>query len=161
MLSTSTTRKDFNPDIIRDPISDARRYVNNARDTLRDNGKLNTKTGLYEDSKYVKAAGNYLWSGVLIALDAVFHVKKEKKNKKGDNSRIDFDDYIAVITKRDKKLLSLATNGYQIMHLYMTYDGIQDKNTCASGFRLANEIIDWCEKALGKPTDQTTGEQIN
>ena len=154
MLSTSTSTRDFNPDIIRDPISDARRYVNNARDTLRDNGKLNTETGRYEDPKYVKAAGHYLWSGMLIALDAVFHVKQKKEKKKGDDTRVGVDDYIAVIAKRDRKFLGWVTDGYQIMHLYMTYDGIQSKRTCDDGFRLANEIIDWCEKALGKPTNQ-------
>ena len=71
-------------DIISDPIRDARRYVKNAQDALRDHGKFDTETGRYEDSKYVKAAGHYLWSGVLIALEAVFHVEEQKKSKKGE-----------------------------------------------------------------------------
>ena len=32
--------------------------------------------------------------------------------------------------------------------LYMNYDGVQSKNTCDDGFRLANDIIDRCEKLL-------------
>ena len=66
-------------EIINDPIRDARRYVKNAQDALRDHGKFDTETGRYEDSKYVKAAGHYLWSGVLIALEAVFHVEGDKR----------------------------------------------------------------------------------
>ena len=34
------------------------------------------------------------------------------------------------------------------MHLYMMYDGIQAKDVCDSGFRLANTIIDRCEKMV-------------
>ena len=109
---------DLNKEITGDPIKEARRYVDNARDVLRKDGKLNTVTGRYEDSKYVKAAGNYLWSGVLIALDAVFH--------------------------------GMVIDGYHILHLSMTYDGVQRKKTCEDGFRLANEIIDQCERLLGE-----------
>ena len=42
----------------KDPIEEARRYVQNAHDVLRDFGDLNTETGRYEDPKYVRAAGN-------------------------------------------------------------------------------------------------------
>ena len=37
--------RDFNKEIVLDPISEARRYVDNAHETLRENGKLNTETG--------------------------------------------------------------------------------------------------------------------
>lgn len=140
--------RDINKEMEFDPIREARRYVDNAHDVLRKHGKLNVEDGYYEDSKYVKAAGNYLWSGVLIALDAVFCVKKEKQNKKGDHSRVDIDDYLFVISRRDKKLLSWVKDGYQIMHLYMTYDGIQRKSVCKDGFVLANDIINRCEMLM-------------
>lgn len=64
----------------KDPIAEARRYVDNARTTLLENGELNLETKRYEDDKYVRAAGSYLWLGVLMALDAVFHVRKDRKN---------------------------------------------------------------------------------
>jgi hypothetical protein len=35
--------RDFNKEIVLDPISEARRYVDNAHETLRENGKLNTE----------------------------------------------------------------------------------------------------------------------
>ena len=141
--------KDSNQEITLDPIKNARRYVTNARDALRDHGKLNTDTGRYEDPKYVKAAGHYLWSGVLIALDFVFHVKEEKKKQKRD-SRVSVDDYIAVIAKRDYKLLGWVKDGYELLHLSMGYDGIQNKKVCENGFELANSIIDRCEGMMGK-----------
>lgn len=122
-----------------DPIKESRRYVKNARKTLRENGKLDVEQNRYQDEKYVKAAGNYLWGGVLIALDAVFHVKKD------EHDRVDIKDYRTAVGNRDRKLLGLLNNGYETIHLYMGYDGTQNKSFCDMGFRLANEIIDRCE----------------
>lgn len=121
----------------KDPIMEARRYVDNARLALT-NGNLDLETGMYQDEKYVRAAGNYLWLGVLMALDAVFHVRKDRR------TRVDINDYTNAVGKRDRKLLSWVDNGYNIMHLYMNYDGIQSKTTCDDGFRIANQIIDRC-----------------
>lgn len=126
----------------KNPIEEARRYVDNAKKALNDNGKLNTETLRYDDPKYVRAAGNYLWLGVLMALDAVFHVRADRR------TRVNIDDYERAVSKRDKKLLGWVEDGYNIMHLYMNYDGVQSKNTCDDGFRLANDIIDRCEKLL-------------
>lgn len=140
--------KDPKHEVISDPIRDARRYVKNAQDTLRDHGKLNKETGRYEDPKYVKAAGLFLWSGVLIALEAVFRVGDKKKSKKGEDSRVSIVDYIDALAKRDRKLLDWVNDGYQIMHLCMGYDGIGDKKVCLIGVQLANTIIDRCESMM-------------
>ena len=123
----------------KNPIDEARRYVENARKTLKDNGELDVELNRYEDEKYVRAAGNYLWLGVLMALDAVFHVRTDRR------TRVDIKDYLAAIGKRDRKLLALVNDGYDVMHLYMNYDGNQQKGVCDSGFRLANDIINRCE----------------
>lgn len=128
----------------KDPIEEARRYVRNAHDALADNTKVDPKTGSYEDSKYVRAAGNYLWHGVLIALDAVFDVRKDRR------TRVHIDDYLDAISKRDHKLLDWVDNGYMVMHLYMNYDGVRDKKICSQGFCLANQIIDRCAILLPK-----------
>ena len=122
----------------KDPIEEARRYVDNAKETLRDKGELNEELNRYEDEKYVRAAGNYLWLGVLMALDAVFHVRKDRR------TRVDIKDYLAAVGKRDRKLLALVNDGYDVMHLSMNYDGIQSKGVSDEGFRLANNIIDRC-----------------
>ena len=92
----------------KDPILEARRYVDNARLALT-NGNLDIETGMYQDEKYVRAAGNYLWLGVLMALDAVFHVRKDRR------TRVDINDYTNAVGKRDRKLLSWVDNGYNII----------------------------------------------
>ena len=125
-----------------DPIAEARRYVDNARRTLSENGELNVETKRYEDEKYVRAAGNYLWLGVLMALDAVFHVRKDRR------TRVDINSYLDAVGKRDRKLMDYVDDGYDVMHLYMTYDGIQSKKICDEGFRIANAIINRCETML-------------
>lgn len=123
----------------KNPIEESRRYVDNARKILRENGELDTELNIYQDEKYVRAAGNYLWLGVLMALDAVFHVRQDRR------TRVDIKDYLAAVGKRDKKLLALVNTGYDVMHLSMNYDGIQSKGVSDEGFRLANNIIDRCE----------------
>lgn len=113
---------------------------------MNENGDLDPQTYRYEDPKYVRAAGNYLWLGVLIALDAVFHVRNDRR------TRVNINAYEEAVGKRDKKLLGWVTDGYQIMHLYMNYDGIQSKKTCDDGFRIANSIIDRCEVLIPPPS---------
>lgn len=126
----------------KDPIAEARRYVDNARKTLKENGELDVELNRYNDEKYVRAAGNYLWLGVLMAIDAVFHVRKDRR------TRVDINDYRDTVGKRDRKLLALMNDGYDVMHLYMNYDGNQSKGLCDDGFRLANTIINRCETML-------------
>lgn len=126
----------------KDPIAEARRYVENARKTLIENGELDLETRLYQDEKYVRAAGNYLWLGVLMALDAVFHVRKDRR------TRVDINTYLEAVGKRDRKLLDFVNEGYDVMHLYMNYDGVQAKGVSDEGFRLANTIIDRCETMM-------------
>ncbi|MBO4574900.1 MAG: DUF5618 family protein [Bacteroidales bacterium] len=122
-----------------DPISEARRYVENAKVTLKEKGELNVETKRYEDDKYVRAAGNYLWLGVLLALDAVFHVRSDRRK------RVNINEYFEAVGKRDRKLLDYVNDGYNVIHIYMNYDGGHSKAISDEGFRLANAIIDRCE----------------
>ena len=123
-------------------IEESRRYVDNAEKTLRENGRYNSELKQYEDDKYVRAAGHYLWHSVLLALDAVFEVRKDRR------TRVDINDYYDAVRKRDKKLLALVNNSYNTMHLSMDYDGNSRKSICDDGFALANDIIDRCEKLM-------------
>ena len=111
-----------------EPIKEARRYVDNAREILEERGKLDDEGFQYEDEKYVRAAGNYLWLGILMALDGVFHVREDRR------TRVNIEAYEEAVGKRDLKLLSWLTEGYSIIHLYMTYDGITSKDLCDLGF---------------------------
>lgn len=128
----------------KDPIDEARRYVDNAKTVLAEKAEMDVETQSYQDPKYVRAAGNYLWLGVLQALDAVFHVRKDRR------TRVAIDDYTAVIGQRDHKLLDWVNSAYLVMHLNMNYDGVQDKGICQRGVHLANEIIDRCASMYKK-----------
>ena len=116
--------------------------MDNAREILQERGKLDDEGFQYEDEKYVRAAGNYLWLGVLMALDGVFHVREDRR------TRVNIDAYQEAVSKRDLKLLSWLNEGYEIIHLYMNYDGNSNKGLCDMGFEYANRIIDRCETMM-------------
>ena len=126
----------------KNPVEEARRYVDNANVTLVEHGEYDASLHRYTDKKYVRAAGHYLWHSVLIMLDAVFHVRKDRR------TRVDINAYRDAVRKSDLKLLDLVNDSYEILHLQMAYDGVQRKATCDDGFNLANEIIDRCAVML-------------
>ena len=128
---------------IANPVAEARRYVQNAKELLDGKARLDTETQAYQDRKYIRMAGNTLWNGVLLILNATFQLE----NKKG---RLSIYDYRNVVGQRDKKLLDMVNRGYDTMHLAMGYDGNQSKVTCLDGLKLANDIIDRCEVMLTK-----------
>ena len=121
---------------LKNPIEEARRYVSNAAAVIM-KASYDPEMKRYTDGKYVKMAGNTLWNGCLIALDALFGINKRK-------GRPDIDKYKKAASERDKKLLAFIVDGYNTMHLAMGYDGIKQKKICDTGFELANEIIDRC-----------------
>ena len=127
----------------KDPIEEARRYVANAEEVIK-KANYDPELKSYTDSKYVKAAGDYLWKGCLIALDAVLQVRKGK-------GRPSIEKYKEAAGKRDRKLMNSVNIGYDTMHLYMGYDGTRNKKTCDSGFDYANAIIDHCARLMPAP----------
>jgi hypothetical protein len=131
-----------NTEVYIDPVAEARRYVQNAKDLLNEKGKFNAELQLYEDRKYVRMAGDTLWKGVLLILDAVFHVKQTAR------SRPSIGKYLQAVGARDRKLQALVICGYETMHLIMGYDGNQRKATCQDGINIANDIIDRCAVML-------------
>ena len=125
---------------MKNPIEEARRYVANAKEVIK-NANYDRNFKMYMDGKYVKMAGDTLWKGCLIALDAVLKVREGK-------GRPSIDKYKEAAGKRDQKLLAYIVTGYDTMHLYMGYDGTGNKKTCDSGFDYANMIIDRCAKLV-------------
>ena len=124
----------------KDPIEEARRYVANAEEVI-EKADYDPELKRYNDSKYVKMAGNALWSGCLIVLDALFGISKRK-------GRPDIGKYKEAAGKRDKKLLASVVDGYEAMYLFMGYDGTKNKKVCDSGFEYANAIIDHCARLM-------------
>ena len=125
------------------PIDEARRYVANAEEVIKKSG-YDPETKSYLDRKYIKTAGNILWCGCLIALESIFCVRTGK-------GRPSIEKYREAAKKRDKKLLQLVNNGYNVAHLSMGYDGVKSKKVCDTGFELAKDIIDHCEMLLPEP----------
>ena len=123
-----------------DPIKEARRYVANAEEVIK-KAKYDPETESYLDSKYVKTAGNILWGGCLVALEALLQIRKGK-------GRPSIEKYKEAAGKRDKTLLKFINAGYETMHLFMGYDGSNDKKVCDAGFKRANDIIDRCATML-------------
>ena len=127
----------------KDPMAEARRYVANAEEIIK-KSKYDPETKSYRDRKYVRIAGDTLWKGCLIALDAVFQVRKGK-------GRPSIKKYQEAVSKRDSKLLQFVNNGYETMHLVMGYDGNKDRKVCDAGFERANDIISRCAMLLPEP----------
>ena len=121
---------------IKDPIEEARRYVANAEEIIQ-KACYDSELKIYTDGKYIKIAGNTLWNGCLVALDAVLDVRTGK-------GRPSIEKYKEAAGQRDKKLLAAIVAGYNTMHLTMGYDGNKDKKVCDAGFEKANAIIDRC-----------------
>ena len=126
-----------------DPIEEARRYVANAEEIIK-KAQYDSETKSYLDSKYVRTAGDILWKGCLIALDAVLHVRKGK-------GRPSIEKYKEAAGKRDRTLLKHINKGYDLMHLSMGYDGTKGKKVCDAGFEYANDIINYCARMCSEP----------
>ena len=127
----------------KNPVEEARRYVENAKTLLVEHGELDVETHSYNDCKYVKMAGNTLWNGVLLILDAVFHVRTDRRR------HVDIENYREAVRKRDRKLLRLVNMAYEDMHINMGYEGNRNKDISDSCFKMANDIIDRCAVMLG------------
>ena len=120
----------------KNPIEEARRYVANAEEIIK-KAEYDPELKSYTDGKYIKTAGDVLWKGCLIALDALLHVRKGK-------GLPSIEKYREAAGKRDRKLLNSVNIGYDTMHLSMGYDGNKDKRVCDAGFANARDIIDRC-----------------
>ena len=118
------------------PVSEAKRYVENARAILRE--KAIKENDRYTDRKYVKLAGHAAYTGVLVALDGFFGVTTKKRK--------DVNWYKEQLASIDKKVLGNFVDAYELLHLYMGYDGTQNATVAQEGIQFANEIIQWVEQ---------------
>ena len=116
-------------------IIEAHRYLENAKEILRD--KAQKEDGLYKDEKYVKMAGNTAYSGLLVALDGLFGIKKK--------GRKNVDWYQEELGKVDKKVLNTFNAAYNNLHLAVGYDGNQTVEVCNAVLKQAEQIVKWVE----------------
>ena len=118
-----------------EPTQEARRYIDNAREILRD--KARKEDGYYQDAKYVKMAGNTAYSGILVALDYLLGLKK-----KGRKDVTWYKEQLAVL---DKKVLGAFVSAYDTLHLSLGYDGNPSAEVAQAGLKDAETIISWVE----------------
>jgi hypothetical protein len=116
-------------------IIEAHRYIDNAKEILRE--KAQKEDGYYLDKKYVKMAGHTAYTGVLVALDGYFGIKKK--------GRKNFEWYQGELSKIDKKISFAFSTVYTALHLDMGYDGSPSVVIANEGFKQAEKIINWVE----------------
>jgi predicted ribosome quality control (RQC) complex YloA/Tae2 family protein len=121
--------------IKQESYSEAIRYMENAKETLKKAGK---EDYYYKDRKYVKTACGTAYNGVLIALDAYLSLKRIKKTK----GRKSIEYYYEHLGRLDKKMLRQLDSVYEVLHLSGYYDGILNARTIKTGFDDAYGIID-------------------
>lgn len=114
--------------------TEAIRYMDNAKETLKKAGK---EDRFYIDKKYVKTACRTAYNAVLLALDGYLLLKGIEKKK----GRKDISYYEEEVSKLDKKLLNYVVEAYHSLHLSGYYDGNKDSKIILAGFELAYAII--------------------
>ena len=122
---------------LKNPILEAERYLQNARQILSE--KAEKDGDYYNDSKYVKMAGNTAWSGVLVALDAVLPVRSNLKR----GQRPDFKDYQNAIAQKDSKMTRPLLGAYESLHKTMGYDGNPRYKIVQDSLEQAKMMITW------------------
>lgn len=124
-----------------DSIVEARRHLTNAQEILRD--KARKEDGYYLDKKYIKMAGHTAYTGVLLALDALFIGKKKKTRKS-------VEWYQVELSNIDRKITRSFADVYEILHLSMGYDGVRNAKVIVIGLEQAENIINWAEQKMTK-----------
>ena len=125
---------------LKHPIREAERYLKNARQILSE--KAEKDGDYYNDSKYVKMAGNTAWNGVLVALDAVLGIRSGLKK----NQRPDFKDYQEAIAKKDNKMTRPLLGAYESLRKTLGYDGNPRYKIVQDSLEQAKMILSWAER---------------
>ena len=86
-------------------------------------------------------AGHTAYTGVLVALNALFFNKKKKTRKS-------VEWYQKELSNLDRKITTSFSDVYEILHLSMSYDGIQSAKVIGLGLEEAEKIINWSEQRL-------------
>ncbi len=121
------------------------RYLDNAKQILKEKAGLELSGRLYKDPKYVRMAGDTAYKGVILALQdwAKYKLNKEipKRGKGKRGESIDF--YRDLLKNRNKKMLKVLNAVYDSLHLHAGYDGSLLVAEIKEGLKFAKDLIDW------------------
>jgi len=124
-----------NHDNLLPPAEEAARYLQNAKEILRE--KAGKKDGLYADVKYVKMAAGTAYSAALLILDEYLKQKEGIKFVKPKS----IEDYTSRIRKYDKKMLRLLVNVYDELHIIGYYHGTRSVDTIQTGLNNVTKML--------------------
>ena len=124
----------------KNPIEEAEQYLENAQQILSE--KAEKEGNYYNDSKYVKMAGNTAWNGVLLALDAVLDVRRNLKK----GQRPDFKDYQNAVLKRDSKMSRPLLGAYESLHKSLGYDGNPNYKVVQAAMEDGVLLVSWAAR---------------
>jgi hypothetical protein len=125
---------------LKNPILEAERYMQNAKQILSE--KAEKEGNYYNDSKYVRMAGNTLWNGVLIALDGALDIRGTLKK----GQRPDIKDYQNAVARKDSRMTRPLHSAYETIHMSLGYDGNPNYKVVQAGVEQAKEMISWAAK---------------
>jgi len=141
------------PETPKERLELAKRYLENAKETLKKAG-VDKRRGAYIDLKYISEASGtaylaslealkalFLWEGLLSPRDLISKLKK-----------VDMYDYYlnrVIRIGKDKDLIrGLFSDVYELLHLGGYYRELKDKKAIESGFEKVERIIRIVEKHI-------------
>ncbi len=135
----------------------ARRYLQNARETLKKAG-VKKRTGRYEDIKYVSSAAGIAYLAALEALKALFIQEgliSDLRKVKNVRTVYSLISRLTRIGKDRDVLKDLFDDVYKILHVAAYYRELQDKKSIDSGFEKVEKIIRIVERHIGAKLPHT------
>jgi hypothetical protein len=127
-------------------IDEARRYIQNGKDTLvlagiEDNGFY------HKDPKYVSKAAGIAYVGILKAIDGLYvHLTKQNPD---DLKHVEaYRAVLKSIPKIGKRLFRDFNTLYMYLHVGMYYREQKDVAVSESAFELSDEFVDAIETLL-------------
>ena len=137
--------KNFKMDKYEKAQAEAKRYLANADELLAKSG---SKSGFYKDSKYVKAAGEMAWKGILMALDPL-HPPVEYVSKKNRFARKSVQSYKSILGGAFP-VVEQYNSAYSSLHIAMGYDGNTNVTNKKIGWQDAKNLINWAKENYPK-----------
>ena len=119
---------------------EAKRYIDNARKILTSSAGKDGE--YYSDPKYVKMACNTAYTGVLVALDNAYKIKRK------GTSRPDVDTYRKALGNENRKMLTHFNSAYNLLHLLGGYDGELNVAVSQEGLKIAETVVEWLKPKI-------------